>query len=60
MTNKEKNICIKVGEEEIKRKSEVKLLGITLNEEMRFDKHQKEIREKIIKANGIKIYEWSR
>lgn len=56
MGNKGKDICIKVRDEEIKKEKEVKFLGIMLNEEMRFDKQQKEIREKMIKANGLLKY----
>lgn len=47
---------IKIDGEEIQGEREARFLGILLKEEMNFDMQQKEVKEKMIKVNGLLKY----
>lgn len=51
---KERSIIVEG--KEIRNKREARFLGLLMNEELNFEKHQKEIRERMIKANGLLKY----
>lgn len=51
---KERSIIVEG--EQIRNKRETRFLELLMNEELNFEKHQKEIRERMIKANGLLKY----